>query len=275
MRKSFHFIITKYNACLYRRVDDADEWMKHRLSLFANFCVPSIRNQTCQDFVWVIWMDEETPDDHLRAVRKVAGRENVFVNRFRGVHQIKARQIPAGLDTVILTKLDNDDALGRTFIEEVHDKVARCRGMADAFAFDVNTVINVDPELQNYSIINASQQRRRQEGFYSSFYTLVQSSHDKVNMIMTHQIGHPLLRSTIPDYLTIDTYVARVIHERNLKNRFEMGRIACYFPCSPTAKIGRAILNQMKGTFGWSCAGSAVGWSMEKQKVQRQRGGEH
>ena len=50
--------VTKNNEALLTR-----EWMSHRMSLFTNFCLPSVANQTCTDFQWLLFFDETTDKD--------------------------------------------------------------------------------------------------------------------------------------------------------------------------------------------------------------------
>lgn len=52
-----HFILTRFNLLLWNKAKDGQmvrttKWLEHRFSLFENYCIPSIKNQTCQDFEW-------------------------------------------------------------------------------------------------------------------------------------------------------------------------------------------------------------------------------
>lgn len=65
-----HFIITRFNIPTFiPKVDGHsassacdEEYLKYRFDLFENYCFPSIKNQTCQNFKWLILMDNNTPE---------------------------------------------------------------------------------------------------------------------------------------------------------------------------------------------------------------------
>ena len=62
-----HFILTRFNLLLWNKDKEGNkvrtmEWLEHRFALFENYCLPSIKNQTCQEFVWIVLFDSTTPD---------------------------------------------------------------------------------------------------------------------------------------------------------------------------------------------------------------------
>src|SRR5262245_62661283 len=67
-----HFLLTNFNVRMWyvRRRDRAgrrvrtEEWLAHRWPLFETFCLPSVRNQTSQDFRWLVRFDPATPPHH-------------------------------------------------------------------------------------------------------------------------------------------------------------------------------------------------------------------
>ena len=59
-----HFIITRFNLrgsdpSSVRMIDDG--YLAQRLDLFERFCLPTVRNQTVQDFRWLVLFAEDTP----------------------------------------------------------------------------------------------------------------------------------------------------------------------------------------------------------------------
>ena len=63
-----HFILTRFNLRIWRQDKHGSavrtrEWLEHRFGLFEKYCLPSIANQTCKDFEWVVLFDDKTPDE--------------------------------------------------------------------------------------------------------------------------------------------------------------------------------------------------------------------
>lgn len=64
-----HFILTRFNLLLWDKAKDdrkvrTIKWLEHRFSLFEKYCLPSVKNQTCQDFEWIVLFDSMTPDNY-------------------------------------------------------------------------------------------------------------------------------------------------------------------------------------------------------------------
>ena len=62
-----HFILTRFNLLLWNRSKDGQKvrttkWLEYRFSLFEKYCLPSIMNQTCKNFEWIVLFDSKTPD---------------------------------------------------------------------------------------------------------------------------------------------------------------------------------------------------------------------
>ena len=62
-----HFIITRFNLPIYNRtkagsVSSIDiEYLRQRFDIFERYCMPSIQQQSCQNFKWLVLFDENTP----------------------------------------------------------------------------------------------------------------------------------------------------------------------------------------------------------------------
>lgn len=131
-----HFILTRFNILLWRQDKDGrkvrtTKWLEHRFSLFEKYCLPSIKNQTCQDFEWIVLFDSMTPEAFKQ---RIAGYEKfcpqmipVFVEPENGRYfaEIFRREIVKRLKArrVISTYLDNDDALNISFVEDLQRRV--------------------------------------------------------------------------------------------------------------------------------------------------------
>lgn len=67
-QKELHlFFLTRFNILLWQKDKEGSpvrtkKWLNHRFSLFEKYCLPSIKNQTCQDFEWIVLLDSTTPE---------------------------------------------------------------------------------------------------------------------------------------------------------------------------------------------------------------------
>lgn len=111
-------------------------WLEERFRLFEQYCLPSVIAQTNQNFHWIIYFDENTPDEYKARVETLSGSGAVFTPYYTGlftgdgwgrsIHECLA---PAQ-NYVLTTRLDNDDSLANDFVERLHNEV-RARNMAE------------------------------------------------------------------------------------------------------------------------------------------------
>lgn len=150
-----HFLLTRFNILLWRQDKEGGkvrttQWLEHRFSLFEKFCLPSIKNQTCQNFEWIVLFDSKTPDNFKD---RIAGYQKdcpqlipVFVEPERGRYfaDIFRSEIVKRLKAtkVLSTYLDNDDALNVRFVEDLQQR---------ALTVDEGSFINYDDGYQYYA----------------------------------------------------------------------------------------------------------------------------
>ena len=132
-----HFILTRFNILLWYKTKEGQKvrskkWLEHRFMLFEKYCLPSIKNQTCQDFLWIVLFDSTTPES-FKARIEVCQREcpqliPVFVEPENGCYfaDIFRREIVNRLKAkrVVTTYLDNDDALNVICCEDLQRRVS-------------------------------------------------------------------------------------------------------------------------------------------------------
>jgi hypothetical protein len=115
-----HVLLTRFN--LARGFDDRHldaEWLERRLELFALICAPSVEAQTSQDFTWIVFVDPASPKwlvDGIASAAPFAVVTEVSGFRARGEFTEAVRAL-AGQGPWLTSRLDNDDALARDFIE--------------------------------------------------------------------------------------------------------------------------------------------------------------
>lgn len=125
-------MLTRFNILLWRQDKEGKKvrtikWLEHRFSLFEKYCLPSIKNQTCQNFEWIVLFDSMTPEKfkaRIEDYQKVCPQLTpVFVEPENGKRfaEIFRREIVKRIRAkrVLSTYLDNDDALNIGFIEDL------------------------------------------------------------------------------------------------------------------------------------------------------------
>lgn len=135
-----HFIITRFNIASPGRevaIRNRPGWLERRFELFERYCLPSMAAQSCQDFAWIIYFDEKTPDafrDRIARAQNARPFEARFVGPFSmsEVATDLAGELPRST-RILTTRLDNDDALSNKFVELVQ---------AEARDLPADTVLN-------------------------------------------------------------------------------------------------------------------------------------
>lgn len=121
-----HYLVTRFNlreSLADRRALDPS-WLAGRLDLFERFCLPTVKGQTEQNFRWLVMFDPETPEFAQARIREYAKWPN-FIPIFLppGVEAAARKVVQAQLgeppDVLVTTRLDNDDGLCRTFVEQI------------------------------------------------------------------------------------------------------------------------------------------------------------
>ncbi len=124
MRTFRHFLTTRFNAGIYspraRLRLPPDQWMEHRWKLFTTITLPSIMEQTCQDFTWLVLMDKKTPESYLREMEsfRYPNLKLIYPTPVKPVWQ---QAFEPGAYDLITTRIDNDDAFHRQTIATVQE----------------------------------------------------------------------------------------------------------------------------------------------------------
>lgn len=134
-----HFFLTRFNILLWQKDKEGQnvrttKWLDHRFLLFEKYCLPSIKNQTCQDFDWVVLFDSTTPERYKTKIEEYQKDCHQFIPVFvepqngRYFADIFKKEIVKRLGSnenekrVLTTYLDNDDALNVRFVEDLRKR---------------------------------------------------------------------------------------------------------------------------------------------------------
>lgn len=133
-----HFILTRFNLLLWQKDKDGCkvrtvDWLAHRFELFEKYCLTSLMNQTRQNFEWIILFDSKTPDEFKVRIKRCQEKCRQLIPVFvepadgRYFQAIFRREVVKRLKAprVVTTYLDNDDALGSSFVEDLQARAQR------------------------------------------------------------------------------------------------------------------------------------------------------
>ncbi|MGE3314272.1 MAG: glycosyltransferase [Planctomycetaceae bacterium] len=123
-----HFLLTRFNVRVpwMNRPAPGPEWLAHRFDLFERFCLPSVEAQSNTDFLWLVFFDSRTPAEfreRISSYRKLPQFRAVFLDEFDLQLVRDAMRQHSGSDSrsVLTSRLDNDDALARSYIAKVQE----------------------------------------------------------------------------------------------------------------------------------------------------------
>jgi hypothetical protein len=202
-----HVILTRFNVKIEQSAPPGTDWLEERFSLFERFCLPSVQAQTCGNIVWVIFCDPDIPPRYRDRIREYAQWDTLRPIYFRhmfeqGMVRAAVAELAHGYTHLITSRLDNDDAICRTFVESVQ---RRFRGQSFEFLNFTNGYVWNEGRV--WSAQHAS----------NPFISLVEdaANYSTVycgNHMELHQQGRVVQIAEPAGWL-------QVVHGRNLSNR--------------------------------------------------------
>jgi Putative rhamnosyl transferase len=216
MNNFTHIVLTQFNLKGYDRVHSGLdlEWLTSRFQLFDRFCYPSMRQQSNQNFKWIVYFDSQTPQIFKDKISKYATWENFIpiylpdplTAEFN--KQTILANIPENCPYLISTLLDNDDGLCQSFIQQVQ---ANFDAQELEFISFVNGhVLHTDGRLYAFKYLNnpfISLIEKIQVRNSEAFITVLCAPH-------THLSRMGSMRSVKTDFSWL-----QVVHSRNLLNK--------------------------------------------------------
>ncbi|MGE5943551.1 MAG: glycosyltransferase [Flavobacteriales bacterium] len=128
-----HFLATRFNLTVpdwktskSGKLVLTDNWLENRFYLFENYCLPSVKNQTNQNFTWCVFFDANTSDFYKKKVKVIeenySNFKPLFIDGIGSLHNSFKDFIVNNLknnEYVITTRLDNDDLIHKDFIKTI------------------------------------------------------------------------------------------------------------------------------------------------------------
>lgn len=215
-----HFLITRFNlrnpewdVTKNNEKLLTDEWMNERMWFFENFCFPSVVNQSCQDFEWLLYFDSTTSDLIKNRVASLISKHPFikvfFINGMPAFASEVKNYIIANTSQyhyLITSRIDNDDAIHREFIGEIQNQFKE----QDFLVLDV---------IKGYSLqIKPTVMLGKKEHIFNPFLSLIEVNNDPKTI--WHFDHNHWKKETRVRQITHKRLWIAVIHEKNKINNF-------------------------------------------------------
>ena len=127
-----HFLVTRFNLTVTEwkttrngELVLTEKWLKNRFNLFEKYCLPSVKNQTNQNFIWCVFFDINTPIMYRKKINSISedypNFRPIFIDGNKMLNSSFIEYINKHTDInddyVITTRLDNDDLIHKSFIK--------------------------------------------------------------------------------------------------------------------------------------------------------------
>ena len=221
-----HFILTRFNLQTNfwdkdknRKEVLDDSWLKVRIELFLKFCLPSVVGQTTKNFSWFIFFQKGTEKDLSEVLEQLEKYDfiiPVFCENYEGFRENKGKIISKYLKSesefLISTRLDNDDAIAKDFVEKVHGVYYdnKEKEFVIDFPWGLCLDVNQSPQLSAYKHVS------------NQFISFVEKTHKgkEPRTVLSHE--HYAWQK-IAEFISIEekNMWLQVSHDRNITNRLE------------------------------------------------------
>ena len=234
-----HFIITLFNLKIWK-VDktqtstQTSEWLEKRFALFESYCIPSIKNQTCKNFIWLCLLDKDTPESfrcrieeykkeipQLHACYFSAEEASHYTDddnykRCRFIRDTVRAKLE-GEDFVITSNLDNDDAIHQEFVRRVQQEF---------LSYPKETLVSFKRGIQ-YFVSNNAVVRM----FYPHNHFLNLIERTNKDFCTVEFYGHAHARKVLPNIDILEKpYWMEVVHGNNVSNELRITSRVKYLP---------------------------------------------
>lgn len=124
--KVCHIIFTRFNVRSggkEKSLRDREGWLKERYELFDIYCFPSIAAQSEKGFTWIVFFDDQTPENFIKLneayQKELPNFHPVYVSEWN-TETVRGKLleiIPKETEWLLTTRLDNDDGLHKDFVK--------------------------------------------------------------------------------------------------------------------------------------------------------------
>jgi len=134
-----HIVWTNFNLNLRNNQKEKDKakWMNERLRIFETYYVPSVQNQTCKDFTWIVFFDEQIQArDIAFSCDPKPIIETVDIDNTKAeILKTLKKHVQSDTDLLILSRIDSDNMIKNNYVQMLQD-VARKEPLGEVYAID-------------------------------------------------------------------------------------------------------------------------------------------
>lgn len=98
------------------------EWLDGRVELFNKYCLPSVANQSNQNFTWFICFADNTPDEYVEKVCVASQAIPIFAGS-QGQSVERSREHIADDAMLASIRLDSDDSIALDYIKALSENM--------------------------------------------------------------------------------------------------------------------------------------------------------
>lgn len=106
---------------------NSSSYLDYRFNLFESITFPSVCNQSCNNFTWLVFFDINTPEKYrqknLLLQQKWSGFNPIYVENKQEITKIIKKRLNPNIQYLITTNLDNDDAICSDFIQIIQSNL--------------------------------------------------------------------------------------------------------------------------------------------------------
>lgn len=249
-----HFVITLFNLKLWKKdkqnhSTQTAEWLATRFRLFETYCLPSVKAQTCPDFIWLVLFDEDTPACYRGRIEAYAADVPQFRACFysadeaadflhadderncRFIRRTVASLLEPGDRYVLTTNVDNDDAIHCGMVEALQ---RHFRANPREVLYSMNWGLQYFPKWDGVL---------RMRYPHNHFLSLAERTGQDFRTVMFY--GHANARKRLP---TVDLferpYWMEVVHACNVNNELRVTtriRYKAYWKSFSLADYGLSV----------------------------------
>lgn len=223
MKKVKHIVVTRL-AIKWRFKETKlswEDWVNNSLELMDSICRPSLKNQSNKNFTLLSIVDESVKEygnvlDNEIVLKVPTLKDNEFPKEF--VVDVINNYIKEfnEYDSIILSRLDRDDAIRFDFIDNVQKHLSN----------KVDTYIDINNSL-SYNYLTKDIYKSKK--YFNTFVSPFVSVHEKINNKKIKCISLIFDHSTLSKHLkgkkVNNLYAMQVIHEYNLLNKVQGDKI--------------------------------------------------
>lgn len=215
-----HFVGTRFNLksadwSKNKNGNDVltETWLKQRFDIFEKFCLPAMKNQDTNNFIWCLFFDVSTPQVFKDRISKlIKGHANFYAVYIDGMNALGASfksfvsdNITLPDQYIITTRIDNDDFVASNFISLIQSLAKPI----DKFVIDLQNGYQLTTDANNYEL-------RDYHHPYNAFISVVEHV-DTITTVYLKQHYHWEELNTAVKY-TKQTMWVEVSHTENFVN---------------------------------------------------------